>query len=249
MEAVAASAVAAAARGSRALNHRVDGPDGAPVVVLSHALGSSLEMWRPQVGGAGNALPRAALRHAGPRRSPAPPGPYAIADLVADQLALLDELGIDAGLVRRPVAWAARSACCWRRRRPSGWIAWCCARPRRSSVIPRAGWSARRRCAPGHGSAGGWSDGTLVHPRVRGARAGCGGADPRDLRGDGCRGLRGLLRGDRGVGLRRSARRDHRADDGRRRPARPHRHRRSARRRWRPRSPVRRWRSSPTRRT
>ena len=39
-------------------------------------------------------------------RSPAPPGPYAIADLVADQLAVLDDLGIDAGLVRRPARWA-----------------------------------------------------------------------------------------------------------------------------------------------
>ena len=77
------------------LDHRIDGPEGAPVVVLSHALGSSSEMWQ-------RVLPPLAARHRvvrsdtrGHGRSPAPPGPYAIADLVADQLALLDGLGIE----------------------------------------------------------------------------------------------------------------------------------------------------------
>jgi 3-oxoadipate enol-lactonase len=77
------------------LYRRVDGPEGAPVVVLSHALGSSFEMWQ-------RVLTPLATRYRvlrcdtrGHGRSPAPPGPYAIADLVADQLGLLDTLGID----------------------------------------------------------------------------------------------------------------------------------------------------------
>ena len=65
------------------------------MVVLSHALGSSLEMWRavgPMLTPHYRVL-RADTRGHG--ASPAPDGPYAIADLVADQLALLDELGIE----------------------------------------------------------------------------------------------------------------------------------------------------------
>ena len=31
------------------LHHRIEGPDDAPVVVLLHAIGTSLEMWAPQV--------------------------------------------------------------------------------------------------------------------------------------------------------------------------------------------------------
>jgi 3-oxoadipate enol-lactonase len=78
-----------------ALHHRLDGPAGAPVIVLSHALGSSLEMWRP-------VLPALTVRHRALRSdtrghgaSPAPDGPYTIADLVADQLAVMDELRIE----------------------------------------------------------------------------------------------------------------------------------------------------------
>lgn len=77
------------------LRHRLDGPDGAPVVVLSHALGSSSAMW-------GRIMPPFHTRHRvlrcdtrGHGESPVPAGPYAMADLVDDQLAVLDALGIE----------------------------------------------------------------------------------------------------------------------------------------------------------
>lgn len=77
------------------LAYRLDGPEDAPVVVLSNALGTTLEMWRPQVRAL--AVTRRLLRydHRGHGRSEVPPGPYAIADLGADLLELLDRLGIE----------------------------------------------------------------------------------------------------------------------------------------------------------
>jgi len=76
------------------LSHRLDGPDGAPVIVLSHALGSSSEMWDEVVAPLQTRYRLVRPDTRGHGRSPAPLGPYAIADLVADQLALLDELAI-----------------------------------------------------------------------------------------------------------------------------------------------------------
>jgi 3-oxoadipate enol-lactonase len=75
--------------------HRTfDGPRGAPIMVLSNSLGTSLEMWDPQI----PMLTRnfRVLRYdmRGHGRSPVPPGPYALADLGLDLLALLDDEGI-----------------------------------------------------------------------------------------------------------------------------------------------------------
>jgi 3-oxoadipate enol-lactonase len=78
------------------LNHEDGGPpDGAPLL-LAGSLGTTLRMWDPQV---------AALRAEGRRviaydqrghgGSPSPPGPYSIADLGGDALALMDRLGIE----------------------------------------------------------------------------------------------------------------------------------------------------------
>jgi 3-oxoadipate enol-lactonase len=81
------------------LHHVVDGPAGAPPVLLLGSLGSTLAMWEAQVAALAGPyrVVRADLRgHGG---SPAPPGPYAIDDLVADAVALLDRLGIGAAHV------------------------------------------------------------------------------------------------------------------------------------------------------
>ncbi len=50
------------------MNYTLDGPASAPVVTLSHSLAADLSMWDPQMADAHRALPRAALRHARPRR-------------------------------------------------------------------------------------------------------------------------------------------------------------------------------------
>ncbi|WP_209707806.1 3-oxoadipate enol-lactonase [Crossiella equi] len=76
-------------------SYTVDGPGDGPPVVLSGSLGSDRRIWAPQAG----ALAAAGYRvvsydHRGHGRSAVPPGPYSLADLAGDVLALLDELGL-----------------------------------------------------------------------------------------------------------------------------------------------------------
>lgn len=75
-------------------HHRIDGPDDAPALVLGSSLGADLTMWEAQVP---LSLRRRLVRfdHRGHGRSPAPPGPYEVADLARDVLALFDHLGIE----------------------------------------------------------------------------------------------------------------------------------------------------------
>ena len=80
-------------------------------------------------------------------RSPAPPGPYAIADLVADQLALLDELGIDrASFVGLSHGRRGLHAAGGDGARAGGSPGAVLDRGEASAIRP-AGWSVRRRCA------------------------------------------------------------------------------------------------------
>ncbi|HWD07177.1 MAG TPA: 3-oxoadipate enol-lactonase [Amycolatopsis sp.] len=77
--------------------HRVvEGPDDGPVVVFSNSIGSDLRMWEPQVAPLverGFRVVRYDTRgHGG---SPVPEGPYELADLGEDVLALLDDLGVE----------------------------------------------------------------------------------------------------------------------------------------------------------
>jgi 3-oxoadipate enol-lactonase len=75
--------------------HRFDGPEDAPVLVLSNSLGTTNEMWEPQL----SALTRSfrVLRYdrRGHGRSEVPPGPYTIDDLGRDVLELLDALELE----------------------------------------------------------------------------------------------------------------------------------------------------------
>jgi len=80
----------------------LEGPDGAPVLVLGNSLGTSRDCWPA----AASALARhfRLLRyehrgHGAPgAQSPAPPGPYTIDDLGRDVLALLDARGVGRAL-------------------------------------------------------------------------------------------------------------------------------------------------------
>jgi 3-oxoadipate enol-lactonase len=77
------------------LHHRFDGPDDAPVVMLSNSLGMALEMWDDQLPALTEHFRVLRYDQRGHGRSPAVPGPYAIADLGRDALALLDGLGLE----------------------------------------------------------------------------------------------------------------------------------------------------------
>ncbi len=77
------------------LRHEFRGKRGSPALVFSGSLGTDLTMWEPQ---AERLKPRfCTLRYdlRGHGSSPVPPGPYSIADLGGDLLALLDRLGIE----------------------------------------------------------------------------------------------------------------------------------------------------------
>jgi 3-oxoadipate enol-lactonase/4-carboxymuconolactone decarboxylase len=77
------------------LHHVVEGPAHAPVVVLGGSLGSTLAMWEPQLPALIERFRVVRYDHRGHGASPVPAGPYELADLGADVLALLDRLGIE----------------------------------------------------------------------------------------------------------------------------------------------------------
>lgn len=76
------------------LYYEIEGREDAPVLVLSNSLGTTLDMWAPQM--------PVLLQHfrvlrydtRGHGRSDVTPGPYSVAQLGDDVLALMDHLGI-----------------------------------------------------------------------------------------------------------------------------------------------------------
>jgi 3-oxoadipate enol-lactonase len=76
------------------VHHVVEGPADAPALVLLNSLGSSLAMWEPQMDALAARFRVIRFDSRGHGRSPVPPGPYSLADLGADVIALLDRLGI-----------------------------------------------------------------------------------------------------------------------------------------------------------
>jgi len=75
------------------VDHTVDGPEDAPVVVLSNSLGATRGMWDPQVPALAERYRVVTYDTRGHGSSPAPAGPYTLDDLVDDLVALLDRLG------------------------------------------------------------------------------------------------------------------------------------------------------------
>jgi 3-oxoadipate enol-lactonase len=76
------------------LHHETAGPTDGRVVLLASSLGTNLEVWDPQVPALAERLRVVRFDHRGHGRSPAPPGPYEIADLAGDVLGLMDRLGV-----------------------------------------------------------------------------------------------------------------------------------------------------------
>jgi 3-oxoadipate enol-lactonase len=80
---------------SCALHHELAGPEGAPPLLLGPSLGTTLHMWDPQLSTLSQGRRVIRYDHRGHGSSPVPPGPYDIADLGGDVVALLDRLGIE----------------------------------------------------------------------------------------------------------------------------------------------------------
>ena len=75
-------------------HHRLDGRESAPPLLFSNSLGTTLEMWDPQVAAVATRFRLVRYDRRGNGRSPVPPGPYSIEDLGRDALDLLDDLGL-----------------------------------------------------------------------------------------------------------------------------------------------------------
>jgi 3-oxoadipate enol-lactonase len=72
----------------------LEGPAGAPVVVLGNSLGTTREVWAPQAAVLAERFRLVRFEHRGHGGSPAPPGPYTIDELGADVIRLLDGFGV-----------------------------------------------------------------------------------------------------------------------------------------------------------
>ena len=78
------------------LHYRLDGPHGAPPLLLCNSLGTTLEMWDPQVSSADRAVPARPVRPARTRPLACASRPaIRSTDLGRDVLDLLDDLGIE----------------------------------------------------------------------------------------------------------------------------------------------------------
>jgi 3-oxoadipate enol-lactonase len=77
------------------LNYQLDGPERAPVLVLSNSLGTDLHMWDVQVPAFTEHFRVLRFDTRGHGRSLVTPGPYSIEQLGRDVLALLDALHIE----------------------------------------------------------------------------------------------------------------------------------------------------------
>jgi 3-oxoadipate enol-lactonase len=74
------------------LNCSASGPDDAPVLLLGGSLGTTLEMWAPQVPQLSATHRVICFEHRGHGGSPVPTGPYTIDQLGADVVTMLDRL-------------------------------------------------------------------------------------------------------------------------------------------------------------
>ncbi len=79
---------------SPALHHELIGAPDAPVVILGNSLGTNLSMWQPQLASLSRSFRVVTFDQRGHGDSPVPPGPYTIAQLGADVISLMDQLGI-----------------------------------------------------------------------------------------------------------------------------------------------------------
>ena len=159
------------------MRYELEGPDRAPVVVLSHSLGADLTMWEPQARALAQRFRVLRYDSRGHGASAVPPAPYTLEAIARDVLALLDALGLDrvhfcglsmGGLVGM---WLAAHAAARVDR-----LVLCSTA---AKIGTADGWNARiherRRRRHGRGVAG--DRRALVHPGLPAARARRGGAN------------------------------------------------------------------------
>ena len=80
--------------GGETFNIEVEGPEKAPVLMISNSLGSNLHMWDDQIPALTKHFRVVRYDSRGHGKSAAPAGPYSLEQLGKDALAILDALGV-----------------------------------------------------------------------------------------------------------------------------------------------------------
>jgi 3-oxoadipate enol-lactonase len=75
--------------------HRFDGPEDAPVLLLSNSLGTTHEMWEPQLSAVTKHFRVLRYDRRGHGQSAVLPSPYSIGAMAGDVIELLDSLGLE----------------------------------------------------------------------------------------------------------------------------------------------------------
>lgn len=76
-------------------NIRFDGPEDAPVLMLSNSLGTDLHMWDPQIPEWTKQFRVLRYDSRGHGKSTAPDRPYSLAELAGDAIGIMDHFGLD----------------------------------------------------------------------------------------------------------------------------------------------------------
>jgi 3-oxoadipate enol-lactonase len=77
------------------VDYRCEGPEGSPALVLSNSLGTTSDLWDPQLTGLASRFRVIRYDHRGHGRSPAPSTPTTVEALADDVLEILDRLQLD----------------------------------------------------------------------------------------------------------------------------------------------------------
>ena len=77
------------------IHYELSGMDGAPVLMMSHSLSSSMDMWEPQLTPLGNRFSILRYDTRGHGASDVPDPPYTLEQLAADAIGLIDSLNIE----------------------------------------------------------------------------------------------------------------------------------------------------------
>ena len=93
-----------------AIHVEVEGPERAPVLMLSNSLGTDLHMWDEQVAPLTQHFRLVRYDRRGHGKSDVPKGPYSMARLGRDVVGVLDGLALPRS-IGAACRWAAWSAC------------------------------------------------------------------------------------------------------------------------------------------
>lgn len=80
---------------TQSLHSEINGPEGAPVILLLSSFGATNEMWHPQLALLQSHYRTITYDTRGHGQSPTPTAPYSFEDLVADALGVLDKHDVD----------------------------------------------------------------------------------------------------------------------------------------------------------